>query len=108
MRLTRIYTRTGDKGDTGLAGGVRVPKDSDRIEAYGTVDELNSIVGIVRAVFPARGGSLPVRQAGASGGKDVPTFLKKPTHAFIKCRISFSSSARIWRPRRGKLIRTGF
>ena len=77
MRLTRIYTRTGDKGDTGLAGGVRVPKDSDRIEAYGTVDELNSIVGIVRAVFPARGGSLPVRQAGASGGKDVPTFLKE-------------------------------
>lgn len=49
MRLTRIYTRTGDKGETGLAGGVRVPKDSDRIEAYGTVDELNSIVGIVRA-----------------------------------------------------------
>ncbi|MBI4115544.1 MAG: cob(I)yrinic acid a,c-diamide adenosyltransferase [Candidatus Omnitrophica bacterium] len=51
MRLTRIYTRTGDKGDTGLAGGVRVGKDSDRIEAYGTVDELNSIVGIVRSFF---------------------------------------------------------
>src|SRR3989338_4424180 len=51
MRLTRIYTKTGDKGDTGLAGGVRVPKDSDRIEAYGTVDELNSILGIVRAFF---------------------------------------------------------
>lgn len=49
MRLTRIYTKTGDKGETGLAGGVRVPKDSDRIEAYGTVDELNSILGIVRA-----------------------------------------------------------
>lgn len=49
MRLTRIYTRTGDKGETGLAGGVRVPKDSDRIEAYGTVDELNSILGIVRS-----------------------------------------------------------
>lgn len=51
MRLTRIYTRTGDKGETGLAGGVRVSKDSDRIEAYGTVDELNSIIGIVRAFF---------------------------------------------------------
>lgn len=51
MRLTRIYTKTGDKGETGLAGGVRVPKDSDRIEAYGTVDELNSIVGIVRSFF---------------------------------------------------------
>ena len=51
MRLTRIYTKTGDKGETGLAGGVRVPKDSDRIEAYGTVDELNSIIGIVRSLF---------------------------------------------------------
>lgn len=51
MRLTRIYTKTGDKGDTGLAGGVRVPKDSDRIEAYGTVDELNSVIGIVRSFF---------------------------------------------------------
>ncbi len=51
MRLTRIYTKTGDKGDTGLAGGVRVPKDSDRIEAYGTVDELNSVIGIARSFF---------------------------------------------------------
>ena len=51
MRLTRIYTKTGDRGETGLAGGVRVPKDSERIEAYGTVDELNSIVGIVRSFF---------------------------------------------------------
>ena len=51
MRLTRIYTRTGDKGETGLAGGVRVPKDSDRIEAYGTVDELNSILGMARSFF---------------------------------------------------------
>jgi cob(I)alamin adenosyltransferase len=46
MRLTRIYTRTGDKGDTGLGGGQRVPKDSARIEAYGTVDELNSAIGL--------------------------------------------------------------
>ena len=51
MRLTRIYTKTGDKGETGLAGGVRVGKDSDRIEAYGTVDELNSVLGIVRSFF---------------------------------------------------------
>jgi len=48
MRLTRIYTRTGDKGTTALVGGKRVPKESLRLEAYGTVDELNSIVGIVR------------------------------------------------------------
>ncbi len=48
IRITRVYTRTGDKGETGLVGGKRVPKDSPRIEAYGTVDELNSIVGLAR------------------------------------------------------------
>jgi cob(I)alamin adenosyltransferase len=49
IRITRVYTRTGDTGDTALVGGKRVPKDSLRIEAYGTVDELNSIVGLARA-----------------------------------------------------------
>lgn len=46
-RLTRIYTRTGDKGTTGLGGGLRVDKDDLRIEALGTIDELNSLVGLV-------------------------------------------------------------
>jgi cob(I)alamin adenosyltransferase len=45
----KIYTKTGDRGDTSLFGGQRVPKDALRIEAYGTIDELNSILGIVRA-----------------------------------------------------------
>jgi cob(I)alamin adenosyltransferase len=48
ISITRVYTRTGDKGETGLVGGTRVPKDSPRIEAYGTTDELNAIVGIIR------------------------------------------------------------
>ena len=48
IRITRVYTRAGDAGDTALVGGKRVPKDSLRIEAYGTVDELNSIVGLTR------------------------------------------------------------
>jgi cob(I)alamin adenosyltransferase len=52
IRLTRIYTRSGDKGLTGLVGGERVPKESERLEAYGTIDELNSIVGIVRTYLP--------------------------------------------------------
>lgn len=45
----KIYTKTGDKGDTALIGGQRVPKDALRVEAYGTVDELNSVLGIVLA-----------------------------------------------------------
>ena len=46
-RLSKIYTRTGDKGTTGLGDGSRVDKDSLRVEAFGTVDELNSAVGFV-------------------------------------------------------------
>jgi len=46
----KIYTRTGDAGSTGLFGGPRVPKDDDRIEAYGTVDELNAAIGMARSV----------------------------------------------------------
>ncbi|HEX7448869.1 MAG TPA: cob(I)yrinic acid a,c-diamide adenosyltransferase [Pirellulales bacterium] len=44
----KIYTKTGDRGDTGLFGGPRVRKDDPRIEAYGTVDELNAVLGLVR------------------------------------------------------------
>jgi cob(I)alamin adenosyltransferase len=54
-RLSKIYTRTGDKGTTGLGDGSRVDKDNLRVEAYGTVDELNSAVGLVLATdLPAR------------------------------------------------------
>ena len=49
MAINRVYTRRGDSGDTSLAGGQRVAKDSLRIEAYGTIDELNAFVGIARA-----------------------------------------------------------
>lgn len=48
-RLTKLYTRKGDDGSTGLGGGQRVPKDSLRVMAYGTVDELNSIIGVAVA-----------------------------------------------------------
>jgi cob(I)alamin adenosyltransferase len=48
----KIYTRTGDEGETGLFGGGRVPKDHPRVAAYGDVDELNSAVGLARAAAP--------------------------------------------------------
>jgi cob(I)alamin adenosyltransferase len=48
-RITKVYTRTGDDGTTGLGSGQRVGKDSARIEAYGTVDEVNSVLGVALA-----------------------------------------------------------
>lgn len=50
MRITKVYTRTGDAGKTRLAGGQPVWKDSLRVEAYGTIDELNASVGVVRVM----------------------------------------------------------
>ena len=51
-RLSKIYTKTGDDGTTGLGDGSRVPKDDPRVEAYGTVDELNSCIGVLLAETP--------------------------------------------------------
>jgi len=58
IRINRVYTRGGDKGETSLVGGQRVLKDSLRIESYGTVDELNAILGLVR-VANGRPGDAP-------------------------------------------------
>jgi len=60
IRITRVYTRAGDDGLTALVGGRRVPKDSPRIESYGTLDELNSIVGLARS-FNAQAAATPAR-----------------------------------------------
>lgn len=51
VRINRVYTRAGDKGETALVGGKRVPKDALRIESYGTVDELNAVIGLVRTAL---------------------------------------------------------
>ena len=55
MRISRVYTRTGDGGRTKLVGGREVDKDDPRIEAYGTVDELNSVIGLARVSNRASG-----------------------------------------------------
>lgn len=60
MRISKVYTKTGDKGKTRLAGGQQVWKDSLRVEAYGTVDELNSVLGVTRAMWLA-GTKEPIR-----------------------------------------------
>ncbi|NPA35277.1 MAG: cob(I)yrinic acid a,c-diamide adenosyltransferase [Chlorobi bacterium] len=49
MKKSSVYTKTGDKGTTGLIGGTRVPKNDIRLEAYGTIDELNSWMGVLRS-----------------------------------------------------------
>lgn len=52
----KVYTKTGDNGTTGIHGGERVPKDDIRIEANGCIDELNSMIGIVRSMLPESNG----------------------------------------------------
>ena len=51
MKITKVYTRTGDKGMTDLVGGVRISKNNHRLEAYGTVDELSSHLGLLAAMM---------------------------------------------------------
>ena len=52
FRINRVYTRSGDSGETGLVGGARISKAHPRVGAYGTVDELNSVLGIVKERLP--------------------------------------------------------
>jgi cob(I)alamin adenosyltransferase len=49
IRITRVYTRTGDKGMTALVGGARVPKDDPRVDSYGAIDEVNAALGLARS-----------------------------------------------------------
>ena len=65
----KIYTKTGDDGTTGLFGGGRVGKDEARVEAYGTVDELNSVIGVARAA------SLPPDVEGVLAGVQEDLFV---------------------------------
>jgi len=70
-KLTRIYTRTGDDGTTGLVGGQRVRKNALRIEAYGTVDELSCALGLARSALM----EAPKGSAAESRGKELDPWL---------------------------------
>ena len=80
-RLSKIYTRTGDDGSTGLGDGMRVPKEHLRVEAYGTVDEANSAIGVVLAVPLQANSETASRTANRSAIsffiRIVPLFLTK-------------------------------
>lgn len=88
----RIYTRTGDKGETGLVGGTRVSKDSTRVEAYGSVDEINSALGVARSALSDNeissvleelqkdlfvAGADLAGDKGGKGGKEVPRITRE-------------------------------
>ncbi len=71
-KLTRIYTRTGDDGTTGLVGGQRVKKNALRIETYGTVDELSSVIGLART---ALGDAIRADGAAAAKAAELDAWL---------------------------------
>ena len=52
MKITKVYTKTGDQGETSIIGGIRVKKSCERLEAYGTVDELSSHLGLLASMLP--------------------------------------------------------
>jgi len=91
IRITRVYTRRGDRGETDLVGGARVPKDSARIDAYGTVDELNAALGVARAVNAAERGRPGVR-------RDLETVLRKLQNELFDLGGELATPAAEFRP----------
>lgn len=78
IRINRVYTRTGDRGTTHLVGGAEVRKDSPRVEAYGAIDELNSVLGIARTFnddLGAAAAATPGREAAASAARSLGDIL---------------------------------
>ncbi|MGP6159115.1 MAG: cob(I)yrinic acid a,c-diamide adenosyltransferase [Vulcanimicrobiaceae bacterium] len=74
-KLTRIYTRTGDDGTTGLVGGQRVKKNALRIETYGTVDELSSVIGLARTGLGQVGAGVPARKEARERAAELDAWL---------------------------------
>jgi oligopeptide/dipeptide ABC transporter ATP-binding protein len=80
--MTRIYTRTGDDGETGLFGGGRVRKDDPRVDSYGEVDELNAVLGLARSL------GLPAELAAWSSLPIGCSFHPRCRMAIDACRAS--------------------
>lgn len=99
VAINRVYTRTGDKGETGLAGGQRVAKDSLRIEAYGTVDELNATIGVARAT---------AEEAIASHTKlaELDAILKRVQHELFNVGSILATLPEDVRPRQARITQT--
>ena len=91
IRITRVYTRRGDHGDTDLVGGKRVPKDDRRIEAYGTVDELNAALGVVRAVNAAES-----RRVAAT--RELDTILRRLQNELFDVGSELATPAETFQP----------
>ncbi len=75
--MTKIYTKTGDRGETGLLGGVRVPKTDPRIETYGTLDELNASLGMVIALLETEERKNARTENSLSIRSSVPPFIRQ-------------------------------
>jgi len=94
IRITRVYTRRGDGGQTDLVGGKRVAKDGLRIEAYGTVDELNAAVGLARA----RNAATTPRGRGAAAARELDALLRKLQNELFDLGGELATPAEEFRP----------
>jgi cob(I)alamin adenosyltransferase len=99
VAINRVYTRTGDKGETGLAGGQRVAKDSLRIEAYGTVDELNATIGVARATAEEAVGS-------HTKLAELDTILKRVQHELFNVGSILATLPENVHPRQARVTQT--
>jgi len=96
MAINRVYTRGGDKGETGLAGGQRVPKDALRIEAYGTVDELNAFVGVARDTAQGLAAAHPALEK-------LNTILKRVQHELFNAGSILATLPQDVHPRQARV-----
>jgi cob(I)alamin adenosyltransferase len=95
VAINRVYTRRGDDGSTGLAGGQRLAKNATRIEAYGTVDELNSFIGLARE---------SVREAGAAVA-ELGTILLRVQHELFNLGSELATLPEDLHPKQARITR---